>query len=184
MVHETTEYEDDDDLLERILETAPPHLRELIENAPENDPPRAAYHEAGHAVVAVRLQLPITAVCIMENEFEQWEGETVIEWEGSASDVERESGTVLPFIAAGPFAQLQWVPRADPQAWIHDEHDAARILRALDESQDQRVARCEAAKHTAAVYVETWWDAIKAVANRLIKTRCLSRGELLEMVSP
>ena len=86
----------------------------------EHRPRAICYHEAGHAVVAWSLKLPVTAIHIINKET-GWHGGTVA---GKADDLRDQ----VMLLAAGRAAGSVFECPADERAWLWDFMEIASLL--------------------------------------------------------
>lgn len=98
----------------------------------------AAYHEAGHVLMAHLLGGNVTLATI-ESEDEELQGTTIVRWHGLAHN-ERQRHSALVAIA-GPIAEARWRGEAMTldafSAWQADWHEIQTALTALAEPDEQ-----------------------------------------------
>ena len=179
--------DDDGDYLDalegEVMKRASPKLRKMIRSQPVADAPRAAYHEAGHAVAAIRCGLPVAYVFIERNRDGEWEGTTNVPLSlEEMVDWEREHNNFLLFVCAGIAADRKRGTTSD-FGWSHDMAKVSEILGGIDEPRDQRKDREHSAREGARTLVRTSWPTIEVVAQALLKSTRLEREELQRLVN-
>ena len=122
-----------------------------------------AYHEAGHAIIARKLGVPVACVTI-----EPFEGRSGIMWHGKADDPETE----ILIAMAGPFAEAQFTG----QRLFCAGDDEAGIGLALSRLPEPR----ESYGAKAAALVRGNWDDIEAIAIELLVGAGRLYGEQLD----
>jgi hypothetical protein len=148
-----------------------------------------AYHEAGHAVMAVHLKVPFALVSIDKDNDSA--GQTY--WSRSKR-VNPELHFPLPHwmramiechaiaLLAGDAAERRFRPRRR-FAGHSDKRDAYELLAFLDEGPRALELRERLARVLAKHYVDDLWDEIRAVARALMKYKKLKAAKVEAIVS-
>lgn len=143
-----------------------------------------AYHEAGHAIVHVRLGLPLKAATIVLNPEHETLGSATSgakpktvepEWDTSKRTVTWLEKHIIAFLA-GPAAEMRFTGRANHVGASRDYHDAVRYASFIHSDREALSAYLRLQGIIAKLYVTSprWWPAIEAVAAALLKRRTLS----------
>jgi ATP-dependent Zn protease len=129
--------------------------------------PATAYHEAGHAVVALAYDRPVHRVSVLPNQFyaglcEFQKGKA----RGSVDVVERE----ILISLAGMVAEARHTGKYDRAAAGRDLRQArAWALQRADERQLERYERRMLAKVESLLNDEQHWAAVERIAAELLK---------------
>jgi hypothetical protein len=131
----------------------------------------AAYHEAGHAVLALVCQATVRRATIKPRGNRR--GRVIFD-----SHLEPTADLMILIALAGPFAQRRFVPKSD---WI-TASDFNSVLKAIFDKGNGSAKRKE--KHLADVVdnaeqaVAFFWNDIKVAARALLKHETLTGDEL------
>jgi hypothetical protein len=158
----------------------------------EPDPETVAYHESGHAYAAHWLGARVRIVSIdpESDDDRPRSGETRIDWQrGKWTECElRLKG--IQIALAGPVAEMLYT--GDPYhpgfiaAWRDDWRTAWELATPLFPVERQRLATLE--DLTRSLYQSLdqhpHWDAVAAIADRLLAEDSLDREEFLDTIEP
>lgn len=128
----------------------------------------SAYHEAGHAVVALNLGAAVRKLTIVPRGDET--GSTDYEIPNGAP----EDGCCI--LLAGFEAEKKWNPGAPLHAGTVDKAQALECLRVFPPGQ--RAAVLEQQRQRAADLVSRLWGTITDLAAELLKLKTMGPGEL------
>ncbi|WP_338830452.1 hypothetical protein [Bradyrhizobium sp. 27S5] len=136
----------------------------------------AAYHEAGHAVVARRLDFDVVYVTLRETE--DANGHCMIikaGWQGSSAQVAVLAEALLIQTMAGPLAEAKFT--ADPTSDGSDYDDKSLIAEYLPKARRSRQDLGE----EALALVQGHWATITDVASELLRVGRIS-GDRLDII--
>ena len=154
-------------------------------------PDRTAYHEAGHALMAVCLGARVRSVAIQPDDDDGPErfGDTQIEWP-LAGFTERQLQESLTLVAlAGPVAEM--IYRGEPfhpgivPEWAADWADAWEAASALERNEARRVAYLERAtlQLHRTLEQDDHWAALAAIVDELLAHELLEGEQVTEIVA-
>lgn len=148
-----------------------------------------AYHEAGHAVAAHFLELPLRRATIVPNEEEGTAGHVLYRplpqrlrealaygRPTPAQRVRAENQVISAF--AGPIAERRYYGRRNLVGASSDYQQIADFLFALSASDDEVTAYANWLEQRAISLIETRWRAVEAVATALLERQTLSGSEV------
>jgi ATP-dependent Zn protease len=149
-----------------------------------------AHHEAGHAVLAVYLNLGFEHVTIEANEGEDASGITMQldEWHENTQEMRLHAEEAFwqrraTMLYAGVEAHRRFAPSADCEAGAGSDYrsaaDAIERITADAKSQD---ALHSYTRRRAQLLVEHYWPEIKALAGALLKDRSLNSEQIREIL--
>jgi len=156
---------------------------------------RTAYHEAGHAVAAYTLRLPMQETSLVENEDSlgrmalapppaSFQPET---WYGEDRRMERRIEAHIICALAGPAAEAHWAGRRS-HAGAHDDYQKAMYLAgwAVSDSSGEGVRRYVAwlqYRAEALVQGARHWPVIEALAAQLLARRRLGTRQTRAVIT-
>jgi hypothetical protein len=151
-----------------MRELDPPSL------SPELERQRAAYHEAGHAVVAWKLGIPIVELAIesMPGHGELARGLKIIE-ETRGSTAMHVAAAV--FMLAGHCAQVRWNADAGWRGCEQDRVDAREHATAL-------LVRLRSFEEQAEELVHGDWHRVEALAVKLIERPVMPGTDAIRII--
>lgn len=147
------------------------------------DADTAAYHEAGHAVVAHRLGGEVVA-CTIEGDDAEFAGGVTVRWyDVSAAERTRRSALVA---LAGPLAEARWRGEPAPdddQAWAADRRQVDAALAALPTTRDRAAALQRWLAEVATAFGDpVVWECVCRVADGLAAHGTLDRDLFLAAI--
>lgn len=151
-----------------------------------------AYHEAGHALVALLVGGEVQVVTI-EPDFDdgpQRDGDTQVLWRRSAMGNREFAQAALQVSLGGPVAEM--IYSGDPYhpglvaEWAADWRDAWDAARPIVADERQRLAYLE--QVSVALYrrlkAEPLWSALAALADHLLAHETLDGDQVASIVEP
>lgn len=148
-----------------------------------------SYHEAGHAVVASMLGLPVYSVWLShERRFLRWAvvGRTLVAPPGQTIEVDDTPN--LLFTTAGITAEAMWLGCRDNLT--HDQALAAAEANRINQTGDLReIAACLEGARLTYTQAQDWmheelyhaWDTVTAVAEALTATGHITGHQLARL---
>lgn len=150
-----------------------------------------AYHEAGHAYVAVYLGAKVRSVTIDPDNDDGPErfGDTQIVWRRSRLSEKQFRERAIQVSLAGPVAEMLYT--GDPfhpglvAEWVHDWQAAWELADLLYVDQRKRLEYLE--QMTGVLYrlldSEPHWSAVAALADHLLAHETLESEEVRDIIS-
>ncbi len=148
-----------------------------------------AYHEAGHAVMAVVLGGRIVHVSIEPPDDDEWKrsGESIVQWPVAAAGTIDEAEIKVSL--AGPVTEMIYVSEfqaiASVPEFAADWHRASLGAARLKPTMAQRIRLLVQAENWLRSFFEQdhHWAAIGAVADELLAHETIEHERLAEIVS-
>lgn len=134
-----------------------------------------AYHEAGHALIAIGLDVPIDYVTILPQKFD--EGHLKLTCSPNVS-----TGGMALISLAGPLASELYMIMAFGSA----DRDLIIKTGRKDFSRVLEIQESDMGDLGAAIYtiVNAKWEAIEAIATKLLDHYTLTESQVLEVLQP
>jgi ATP-dependent Zn protease len=151
-----------------------------------------AYHEAGHALLAIKLGGSVHRLTIEpeQDDGPLREGDVEVHWPAEIVQDKRDLWQRSIQVAlAGPAAEMIYIGEVyhpgRVQAWSSDWHTAAELATHLVRGAHPQLTFLE--QTTAALVRELskdrWWNALAAIADELLAHETLEREEIAEVVA-
>jgi hypothetical protein len=142
--------------------------------SPELERMRAAYHEAGHAVVAWKLGIPIVELAIesMPGHGELAQGLRIIEETRGATAMHVAAAV---FLLAGHCAQVRWNPETAWRGCEQDRLDARSHATTL-------LVRLRSFEEQAEELVQGDWQRVEALAKQLIERPVMPGADAIRII--
>jgi ATP-dependent Zn protease len=136
-------------------------------------------HEAGHAVVAASLNVPVTTVRVSYNTVRGWHGGTDYP-EGSTDRLLYMDRVTI--LVAGKTAEKVFNCQAHEGAWRHDLGQIAVLLNANEILEDRHWTRITEACERARRILEDHRDKALELIDRLVECGRVERPEFLQLM--
>lgn len=153
------------------------------------DVTRAAYHQAGHVVVAYVLGLPVPDLSLEPDPeaaetcgYSLWADALAEEGAGAAGDVEGLEAEAIACLA-GPIAEAMVAGEFDEGVAEDDLYLALDLAEAAVGGEEGRDAFLDRAEDRAESLLDEAWTAVEAVAGALVEARGLDADRVREIVA-
>ena len=145
--------------------------------APENPPRGVCCHEAGHAVVAFSLSVPVVAVRVSYSEVPGWHGGT-----DTLTD-HLDYMDRVTILMAGRAAEEVFSCPAHETAWLHDLGQIAALLRANGVPEEAHPSLIIEGDERARAILERHRDKVHKLIDRLVECGRVERPEFLRLMN-
>ena len=151
-----------------------------------------AYHEAGHALMAILLGGKVIQVTIEPDDDDgpKRQGDTQVRWRRSGISEKEFSKRAVQVSLAGPMAEM--IYSGDPfhpglvPEWAADWRDAWKAAELLHPDERQRLEYLE--QVSIQIYhrlkQDDLWEVLAALADNLLAHETLEREQIEEIVEP
>lgn len=151
-----------------------------------------AYHEAGHALVALLVGGEVQLVTIEPDcdDGPERQGDTQVLWRRSTMDDRQFAQAALQVSLGGPVAEM--IYSGDPYhpglvaEWAADWHDAWHAAEPILSDERQRLAYLEqvSVELYRRLKAEPLWSALASLADHLLAHETLDGEQVAEIVAP